>query len=876
MSGKTTAAAIIFKVFLPCVLLAAAIVRYNGLSGVYLLCLMALPLMPNPTKISMAGRTGNYMKILIVLACLACTSQLLFQVVLLSEGLFLYGSQLQPCNGTENLWRQLGFQRLDNLPISTLCRLIVPDIMVCITAIVVYIICRILILRQNDVITTERSISRTTKRKHLHQTTIIIQGVQNAMTVCLCAVAGVILPSAISAVYFLSFLIIITWWSLYKSWGSKFNLWMLGWLMYSGTHVILLYLYQFQFFQEILPPEADIVDSSQDFLTRLLGLTAIVTTDCAEPRSINVVKDQHWPVYVNPLVLLIFYLYTAWQVRIWMDGDRNEQTTKRRRRHSTDNRENGNQSTSYEALPSVQIDLASSHSQLRQRRVKKQPSTNVASEDKPATKTSKFGTIMAYVTKQCFIGALVVMMAWSITYHSWLTFVLLLWACAIWILPVGTTRKRALYTSPILVFYAECLLCLQFVYGLNLTSEELPTQKGHLNLKELGLVKYMYPCIPLGVQLLFTGMFWLTLRQFWREQCLAQICPKSKGIILQPVEMIFSGPNEEIPALKAKMKQSSDNLIDRAHSQAMSALGNMIWELFSKYWILLCGAMLLIVSLESNVDIFKIIYMGLFLLIINIFLLNFTVFRFISKPFAWVVVLYSVCTLVLIYTYQFENFPDMWTNGTGISMETLEYLGLQQYGTQDLFINLLIPTAFIIIFMVQLHYFHDRFLKMSEIRKSGYSLGKLTEDESDGAGRSRLVTRQASTCPSANGERKRWTKARIKEETKDLMHTASQQTMNGTRVIWRLLEIHMVKFVICTVVIVVVHEVTAINYVFVLLIFLAIPFPRMYRIASMLIMMWLSVVFLVKMICQLEVLSADDWMTGCNYTDMKVSSLPPC
>ena len=70
------------------------------------------------------------------------------------------------------------------------------------------------------------------------------------------------------------------------------------------------------------------------------------------------------------------------------------------------------------------------------------------------------------------------------------------------------------------------------------------------------------------------------------------------------------------------MKQSGDNLIDRAHSQAMSALGNMIWGLFSKYWILLCGAMLLIVSLESNVDIFKIIYMGLFLFIINIFLVS--------------------------------------------------------------------------------------------------------------------------------------------------------------------------------------------------------------------------------------------------------------
>ena len=69
------------------------------------------------------------------------------------------------------------------------------------------------------------------------------------------------------------------------------------------------------------------------------------------------------------------------------------------------------------------------------------------------------------------------------------------------------------------------------------------------------------------------------------------------------------------------MKQGDDH-IERAHSQAMSALGNMVWEIFSKYWILLCGAMLLLVSLESNVDIFKIVYMALFLLIINIFLVS--------------------------------------------------------------------------------------------------------------------------------------------------------------------------------------------------------------------------------------------------------------
>ena len=90
---------------------------------------------------------------------------------------------------------------------------------------------------------------------------------------------------------------------------------------------------------------------------------------------------------------------------------------------------------------------------------------------------------------------------WSITYHSWLSFVLLLWAIAIWIIPAGTTRKRALYTSPLLVFYAICLLIIQFVYGLDLRAElPMMSDDGKFNLKEIGLVHYDVPFIPLGVQ----------------------------------------------------------------------------------------------------------------------------------------------------------------------------------------------------------------------------------------------------------------------------------------------------------------------------------------------------------------------------------------
>ena len=106
------------------------------------------------------------------------------------------------------------------------------------------------------------------------------------------------------------------------------------------------------------------------------------------------------------------------------------------------------------------------------------------------------------------------MQAWSITYHSWLTLVLLISACIIWILP----QKRAvcLAASPLIVFYAESLLIIVYVFGLNI---DLPTHTpSGYSYKEIGLVKYKYPCLQLGIQIMFTFIFWLTLRQFMRER----------------------------------------------------------------------------------------------------------------------------------------------------------------------------------------------------------------------------------------------------------------------------------------------------------------------------------------------------------------------
>lgn len=86
---------------------------------------------------------------------------------------------------------------------------------------------------------------------------------------------------------------------------------------------------------------------------------------------------------------------------------------------------------------------------------------------------------------------------WSITYHSWLTFVLLLWACLIW--TVRSRRHFAMLCSPFLLLYGIALCSLQYVWAMELTPE-LPTRVGFMSLEQLGLVHPKCPCWDLAAK----------------------------------------------------------------------------------------------------------------------------------------------------------------------------------------------------------------------------------------------------------------------------------------------------------------------------------------------------------------------------------------
>lgn len=103
-----------------------------------------------------------------------------------------------------------------------------------------------------------------------------------------------------------------------------------------------------------------------------------------------------------------------------------------------------------------------------------------------------FNVTTKFLHKQSYLLSLLSMMAWSILYHSLLTLVLLVWACLIWVLP--NSRHRCLKTSPLFLLYSTWLLLLEFVYGLQLTTSELPEYK------EIGLYRHYVPFLHLAVK----------------------------------------------------------------------------------------------------------------------------------------------------------------------------------------------------------------------------------------------------------------------------------------------------------------------------------------------------------------------------------------
>ncbi|PNJ07369.1 LOW QUALITY PROTEIN: PIEZO2 isoform 7 [Pongo abelii] len=812
---------LIFRLLLPICLAVACAFRYNGLSFVYLIYLLLIPLFSEPTKTTMQGHTGRLLKSLCFISLSFLLLHIIFHITLVSLEAQHRIAPGYNCSTWEKTFRQIGFESLKGADAGNGIRVFVPDIGMFIASLTIWLLCRNIVQKpgtdeaaqsnlefENEELAggekidseealiyeedfnggdgVEGELEESTKLKMFRRLASVASKLKefigNMITTAgkvvvtiLLGSSGMMLPSLTSSVYFFVFLGLCTWWS----WCRTFDPLLFSCLcvllaIFTAGHLIGLYLYQFQFFQEAVPPN--------DYYARLFGIKSVIQTDCSSTWKIIVNPDLSWYHHANPILLLVMYYTLATLIRIWLQeplvqDERTKeedkalacspiQITAERRRslwyathYPTDERKllsmtqddykpsdgllvtvNGNPVDYHTIHPSLPMENGpgkadlystpryrwepsdeSSEKREEEEEEKEEFEEERSREEKRSIKVHAMVSVFQFIMKQSYICALIAMMAWSITYHSWLTFVLLIWSCTLWM--IRNRRKYAMISSPFMVVYGNLLLILQYIWSFELP--EIKKVPGFLEKKEPG---------ELASKILFTITFWLLLRQHLTEQKALQ----EKEALLSEVKIgsqeneekdeelqdiqVEGEPKEKEEEEEAKEEKQERKKVEQEEAEEedeqdiMKVLGNLVVAMFIKYWIYVCGGMFFFVSFEGKIVMYKIIYMVLFLFCVALYQVHYEWWRKILKYFWMSVVIYTMLVLIFIYTYQFENFPGLWQNMTGLKKEKLEDLGLKQFTVAELFTRIFIPTSFLLVCILHLHYFHDRFLELTDLK----------------------------------------------------------------------------------------------------------------------------------------------------------------
>uniref|UniRef100_A0A8C1LEJ9 Piezo-type mechanosensitive ion channel component 1 n=1 Tax=Cyprinus carpio TaxID=7962 RepID=A0A8C1LEJ9_CYPCA len=656
--------------------------------------------------------------------------------------------------------------------------------------------------------------------KALFSTSLIFLLAHVSFQICLYTIPRITLPSAFSAFYYLLFIGVCTWWACHFPISHLgFNALCVMVAFFTGGHLVCLYLYQSSFAQDMFSPAG--------LWARLFGLKAIIKPGNCSSFDINLNTQHDWPVYVNPGILFLLYISVTIVLKI----------------------------SSYSL---GRTDKVLSHTHLLGKLVI-HILTDVMSfclwRPMRAAADNPLRLVGRMILHQSYICALIAMMVWSITYHSWLTFVLLLWSCVIWML--RARQRFATFCSPFILLYGLVLCCLQYVWAMDLETE-LPQHIGTMSLRQLGLDRAQYPCLRLGAMLLFTLTFWLLLRQSVKDMF------SRKKRITAPLQEVTTGESTG------------------RNESILKVFGGLVMSLYAKYWIYVCGGMFIMVSFAGKLVAYKIVYMLLFLLCLCLYQVYYSLWRRLLKAFWWLVVAYTMVVLIAIYTFQFEDFPGYWGNFTGFTEQQLADMGLETFKLSELFTSIVIPGFFLLACILQLHYFHKPFMKITDLenvtpihRKKGIENPDLVQSTEEVRSEEEDLITEQGDDPSEVDEviPSKW--GLVMDRLMVLSSKFSDTLTHVQSFIWRVLELHIVKIVAYFVVWVALLEPSAMNLVLVLLWSFAMPYGRFRAMASCLSTIWVCVIIVCKMLYQLSVVNPAEYSNNCTVPMVNETSLQP-
>uniref|UniRef100_A0A8C9TQC1 Piezo-type mechanosensitive ion channel component 2a, tandem duplicate 2 n=1 Tax=Scleropages formosus TaxID=113540 RepID=A0A8C9TQC1_SCLFO len=674
----------------------------------------------------------------------------------------------------------------------------------------------------------------------------------------LLGLTGITLPSLTSAVYFLLFLGLCTWWSLCRTFEPLvFSCLCVLMAIFSAGHLAVLYLYQLQTFQELISPT--------DKYISLFGISSIIQHDCSQTWKFIVNPNLEWFYFANPIMLLVLYYTLATLIRLWLQEPVDPVSwapSEPARPGPWTAAEDARDTRSPAGSKTGRSDRTSNRRQL------------------PVLTVYTAAGFFNFCFNRVYLSSCSVFpQAWSITYVSWLTFVFLIWSCTLWM--VRDRRKYAMLTSPFMVLYGNLLIVLQYVWSF----EVLQGVPGLFLKKEV-------PFRELGSKVLCLLTFWLLLRQALMER--REKLQEDVGLSHVRVGGATKGEDDGAAGDK----------------EVVHVLGNIVMSMFAKYWIYVCGGMFFFVSFEGRIVIYKIIYMMLFLFCVALYQVHYEWWRRILKYFWMSVVVYTMLVLILVYTFQFDSSLHVWSNMTGLSKQKLEDLGLEKFSVPVLFTRIFIPTSFLLVCILHLHYFHERFLQLTDLsamaakqESAVYRLAHLDGSLPDismmksSSGESVSVEggRGAEEPTEPDGKAQGQLRAEDPESPAD--HTSDLKNkwhlvMDRITVlflkflecfhkmqlfIWWLLELHIIKIVSSYIIWVSVKEVSLFNYVFLVSWAFALPFSQFRPLASSVCTVWTCVIIVCKMLYQLTSIQPALYSKNCsmplNYTDAQRSEM---
>ncbi|XP_017788930.1 PREDICTED: piezo-type mechanosensitive ion channel component [Habropoda laboriosa] len=886
----------LLRVVLPVVLTGCIIWRPVGLSLVYLALMLYSPHVPIPDAKTMAGHTGHYLKTCIGLSFLTATSQITFHIVLLA--LPTYGHFLQNCESMEVIFRHIGFVRLDSASVWEIFFWLTPELIVLPTSVIVYFTCRF--LSQTRVIDEEHNASlhrhNKASKKNVDGTAKIINFLGRIGTYVVLAslcITAALKPSIEGGFYFLVFLGAATWWACNKELRKGFAVLCRFVMFVVVLHIITLLSYQNQVPQELIP-----VNSTWQ---RYFALTPVYRTNCSDPRDVRYTDDADWLIYGYCLRLFWLYYVLALQSQFLSKKPAFQAKKVKRLSGKLENLD-----TPLSRHVSIRRRTPSQRWQSARRKARLIVNSSYPPVDE-RTPLMRFGSgrtgllqdstgsvivqdghqddsiqmqslseaapdeqsgiiehvimavysIFQLILNSSYLATNIIMMTWSIMYHSWTTFALLLWALVLWMVP--NKRASMMKCSPFIVCYAMLLLLMQFIYSMDLTEEELPTEINGINMSEIGFSKAdRLSRWHLVVKCLFISMFWITMRQYTAERSNQRRSSALRDMVAPlhvSVSTATTAMNHEAPEIKSKF---------------MKDVGIVLKNLLTKFWIAVVAIMLFICGITGErMTVFRIIYMSLFLVLVITFQISWTVWRKMMYPFWITVIGYSVIMLILVYTYQFHNFPEYW-NYLHIDKNLQMDIGLEKYETKDLFVRLLTPTFFVIITVLQIHYFHKDFLEVTNIERFGTE--ESPRDKRSSLGHSPILT----LPPSSPGD------VFLVEEDKEPMYTLGQlkqmsklerlalfrkiveHVLNLYNYTWLFLEIHMQKIIFISVMLFCVNDVCAINFVFVVIAVTMINSRRNVQICTLNVIAAIIALLMVgKMLYQIQYIDHNNWNVHC-------------